>query len=555
MAKVFTITEGLQNMGALKTGGQGSVYKGVRVGEIITAVKLLPTPIFNESKEDKNFKDFQNEVEKLRTVNREPNPNVVKILGSGLTETGNFPFIEMEFIEGPDLEELLKPPHDPVFMVKEVIKVADHLSNALAHCHRHDVKHGDIKSNNVKFNIKTGNYVLLDFGLAVMTDEQRRTSLRHAGAVEFMAPEQNEGAMLLQSDIYSFGVVLFELLTGQVPFPLQDKSETARNAVRLAHIEGPVPDIFTLRKERIPAGWVNEKKGRELHIPDWLLDLVYKCLQKKPEERFATGIELRDFIVYNSTHIPVATSAALTTTDKQSIHDSPLLKEVATYKTAVNDREKELYKWTTIVEEKEKELQRLQQELAVGNNNETGSRGVSKASFAVMLLVAITVSATSALYFINNTGKSSGKIERGNIPPSNRTARLNNSGVVKKTTADSTKAVSKKETPKRTVDTKKPAENNEQQNGIEDEVRDSYTKQSNGQGAAQGGRKYGVVDKAYFHNSPDETTRRNAYIVHWNKAVLTPLNEQSGFIYVIYTNEKGQISKGWLRKKDLKIID
>src|SRR5919112_4781473 len=144
MGKLFTITAGLENMGALKTGGQGSVYKTRRTGEIITAVKLLPTPIHSESTDDKNFADFQNEVQKLKKVNEEPNPNVVKILSSGITETGNLPFIEMEFIEGPDLEELLKPPHDPIFTIKETIKVADHLTCALAHCHKVNVKHGDI---------------------------------------------------------------------------------------------------------------------------------------------------------------------------------------------------------------------------------------------------------------------------------------------------------------------------------------------------------------------------------------------------------------------------
>src|SRR3954467_1179421 len=212
MAKVFTIAQGLENMGAMKTGGQGSVYKGRRIGEIITAVKLLPTPIYGESDEDKNFRDFKNEVQKLKRVNEKPNPNVVKILSSGLSETGNFPFIEMEYIEGPDLEELLQPPNGPVFSIKEAIKVAEQLSNALAHCHSLGVKHGDIKSNNVKFNVHTGNYVLLDFGLAIMSDEQRRTSLRHAGTIEFMAPEQNTGEILYQTDIYSYGIILYELL-------------------------------------------------------------------------------------------------------------------------------------------------------------------------------------------------------------------------------------------------------------------------------------------------------------------------------------------------------
>ena len=300
MSKVFTITEGLENMGALKTGGQGSVYKTRRIGKIITAVKLLPTPIYSESPTDKHFTDFQNEVQKLKKVNEKPNPNVVKIMSSGITESGAFPFIEMEFIEGPDLEELLKPPHDPVFTIREVIKVAEHLSNALAHCHSVDVKHGDIKSNNVKFNIHTGNYVLLDFGLAIMSDEQRRTSLRHAGAIEFMAPEQNEGKMFFQTDIYSFGIIMFELLAGTVPFPLKDKGETARNLVRIAHMESPPPDLHSLRLENIPESWSDEKKEHEKMVPKWLLSMIYKCVEKNPQRRFANGVELQEYVNLNS---------------------------------------------------------------------------------------------------------------------------------------------------------------------------------------------------------------------------------------------------------------
>jgi serine/threonine-protein kinase len=300
MSKIFTITTGLENMGALKTGGQGSVYKGRRVGEIITAIKLLPTPIYSETAEDKNFTRFQNEVQKLKKVNEEPDPNVVKILSSGITETGNFPFIEMEFIEGPDLEDLLKPPHDPVFTIKEALKVADQLSNALAHCHRVNVKHGDIKSNNVKFNLHTGNYVLLDFGLAIMSDEERRTSLRHAGAIEFMAPEQNEGKMFFETDVYSFGVIMFELLAGIVPFPLKDKGETSRNAVMLAHMETPPPNLFTLRGKALPEKWSDHKKESEMQVPEWMFTMIYRCLEKKPEARFASGMALHEFISQNS---------------------------------------------------------------------------------------------------------------------------------------------------------------------------------------------------------------------------------------------------------------
>jgi serine/threonine-protein kinase len=331
MSKVFTITKGLENMGALRTGGQGSVYKGRRMGPIISAVKILPTPIHTESEEDRNYRNFLNEVEKLKKVNEVPNPNVVKILNSGITESGSFPFIEMEFIEGPDLEELLKPPHEAIFTIKETIKLADQLAGAIAHCHRVGVKHGDIKSNNVKFNIHSGNYVLLDFGLSVMSDEQRRSSMRHAGAIEFMAPEQNEGKMLFQTDIYSYGVILYELLAGQVPFPLKDNGETARNAVMIAHLESAVPDILELRRQNTPGDWTEALQEREMKVPGWLLDMIYACLSKTPDSRYADGTELQEAIIENSiaeglTTVPVVVAAEVataTTTDTWQLATAP----------------------------------------------------------------------------------------------------------------------------------------------------------------------------------------------------------------------------------------
>ena len=296
MAKVFTISDGLENLGALQTGGQGSVYKAKR-GNIISAVKILPTPIHSEDENDKNYRDFQNEVAKLKKVNEEASPYIVKILSSGITESGSLPYIEMEFIEGPDLEDLIRPPHDTVFTISETIKVAEQLSNALAHCHKVSVKHGDIKSNNVKFDSVSGNYILLDFGLSVMSDEQRRTSLRHAGAIEFMAPEQHEGEMLVQSDVYSFGVILFELLAGQVPFPLNGKGETARNVVMVSHLDKGVPDILNLRESNMPSSWEKGKRDFEMLVPGWLLAIIARCLEKRPENRFKSGVELHKAIV------------------------------------------------------------------------------------------------------------------------------------------------------------------------------------------------------------------------------------------------------------------
>ena len=313
MSKVFTIAEGLENLGALRTGGQGSVYKGRRQGTIYSAVKLIPTPIYAENEDDKNYRNFRNEVAKLQKVNEIPNPNIVKILSSGLTGSGSFPFIEMEFIDGPDLSELLLPPHPKLFTLKEVLKVADQLASALAHCHRLGVKHGDLKSNNVKYNIHTGNYVLLDFGLAIMTEEQRRSSMHNAGAVEFMAPEQYEGKMLLQSDIYSYGIILYELLAGEVPFVLMGNGENSRNAIMLKHMESSVPNVLEKRKSNLPEDWSDAKKAAELQVPGWLLKLVEKCLQKKPADRYADALELYDALSIHQTRVDaIVPVAALT---------------------------------------------------------------------------------------------------------------------------------------------------------------------------------------------------------------------------------------------------
>ncbi|MBD1386513.1 serine/threonine protein kinase [Mucilaginibacter rigui] len=337
MSKVFTITEGLENLGALRTGGQGSVYKGRRMGPVLTAVKLLPTPIHSESEEDKNFRNFSNEVAKLQKVNEEPNPNVVKILSSGITESGSLPYIEMEYIEGPDLCELLQPPHEKIFMLKEVIRVADQLANALAHCHKVGVKHGDVKSNNVKYNIHTGNYVLLDFGLAIMSEEERRSSIRHAGAIEFMAPEQHDGAMLLQTDVYSYGIILYELLTGSVPFPLTGNGETGRNAIMLAHMEMPVPDLREARKKSLPDSWSTLKQTQELQVPQWLLDVIDKCLQKNPDARFKSGVELHEAIINGS----LAADGKMSTTAIQAENER-LQHVIARYQQDEEVKDKQL---------------------------------------------------------------------------------------------------------------------------------------------------------------------------------------------------------------------
>lgn len=479
MSKLFTITAGLENLGAMKTGGQGSVYKGKRIGEIITAVKLLPTPIHSESADDKNYVSFTNEVQKLKKVNEKPNPNVVKILSSGITDTGNLPFIEMEYIEGPDLEDLLKPPHDPLFTIKDVVKVANHLSNALDHCHKLGIKHGDIKSNNVKFNIHTGNYMLLDFGLAVMSDEQRRTSMRHAGAIEFMAPEQAGGSTFFQTDVYSFGVILFELLAGVVPFPLKDKSETARNQVMVAHLETPVPDVLQLRRAALPHGWNDEKKMQEMQVPSWLVNVIYKCLRKKPEERFADGEGLHEFIWKNnigSTGLAATESSLLEAENRklrmenQQLHEQ--VKQMQQEKLTVGNRI-----------DKTEPLPASNQDYYTAYRSNKSSAGTW-----LLVLLLLAIGSFAAYYFFFREAE------------------------------PKTIAATTQQEDSRVI-----------------------------------GEYKVVVPRAYFHDQPDESTRRNAFAIP-SDSIVRAYEERNGFIYTEITNHKKQKSKGWLRREDLKTV-
>ncbi len=541
MAKVFTITEGLENLGALKSGGQGSVYKARRTGEIITAIKILPTPIASETEEDKNFISFQNEVQKLKKVNESPNPNVVSIIASGITTSGNLPYIEMEYIEGPDLGELLTPPYEPVFTIKETIKVADHLSNALAHCHRADIKHGDIKSNNVKFNQRTGNYILLDFGLSIMSDEQRRTSIRHAGAIEFMAPEQNMGVMYFETDIYSLGIILFELLAGTVPFPLNGKGEMGRNSVMLAHMETAPPDLLSLRKEAMPSGWGYDKKEREMQVPAWLIKMVYRCLDKEPSKRFLNGMELQNFIhsgIIAEEHKTVNISTERLTIART--HELQLKKEIQKLELLATEKNSLIENLQMQVELKDKAIEQYQyaDNYSLLKPKKTG---ISKGLFFMVFLIALVAGGFTAYNSFIRPHKENMKDSTMQIQASNKP--LDSAATPDYKPVKKLKAKLKKNIPL-------PLNNTGREKSGQ-----SY---ASGKQAADNnpapGKEYRVIRTAYLHVSPDAYTRSNTYIIPGNETV-TAINEKNDFIYVTFINTEGKTTKGWLLKKNLSPVN
>jgi len=483
------------------------------------AVKLLPTPIYSESADDKNFRNFQNEVEKLKKVNERPTPHVVKIYSSGITESGSLPYIEMEYIEGPDLAELLQPPHEPLFTIPEVIKVANQLALALSHCHQVNVNHGDIKSNNIKYNVNTGNYMLLDFGLAIMTDEQRRSSLRNAGAVEFMAPEQNEGELLPQSDIYSYGIILYELLAGVVPFPLNSSAATARNLVMLAHMETPPPDLLQLRRQHMPEFWDADKQSREMQVPEWLLTIITRCLQKKPTERFANGSELHQAIQAQHSALTIKSD-----TEKSLVLQS---QNDSLTTLLLQQREKTL--------RFEQELNELKQTLAQQGSNPVAPQLSRPATGAPANAAGLPPLITPKQQGISTTTA----IILGFV-----LIALGVYAGYKWLPGKSADSTATETTAKRKLDTTR--------DGKPIITRANVQAPNLDNPGPDAGKAFTVLaDYAYFHNEPNEESKRKANLNKWNKARLVAEDDQNGYIYVEFTNRKGQVSKGWLDKKDL----
>jgi hypothetical protein len=248
----------------LGRGGMGAVYRAYdRVLEEDVALKVLR----EDAGEDKDAtRRFRTEIKLARRVIHR---NVCRIFEYG--EERGRRFISMELIEGTDLKQAIAqalPPPERAF------RIAVQLADGLEAIHHVGVIHRDLKTSNIMLDA-TGTVRLMDFGIAkhVSQDAVAATGSGHiVGTPAYMSPEQGRGEKLdFRSDIYSMGVVLYELFTGRVPF----EGDTPV-AVILKHIYDP-PALTGPRAERIPPSAV---------------PLLSRALAKSREERFSSSAEL-----------------------------------------------------------------------------------------------------------------------------------------------------------------------------------------------------------------------------------------------------------------------
>ncbi|HUP49914.1 MAG TPA: serine/threonine-protein kinase [Thermoanaerobaculia bacterium] len=248
----------------LGRGGMGVVYRVVdRTTGDRRALKVLHAGAADGSAAAR----FKREISILSRIDH---PAILRIFDWGVT--GQRMYLASELLDGADLRQHLRS--RIAFPPAEVARTGGRLAEALAVAHRHGVVHRDIKPHNVMV-CGDGTLKLLDFGIARGAGIELNTVTTSGvmvGTPEYMSPEQFVGERVdVRSDIYSLGVVLYELTVGALPF-------TADTPVALGiqHQTRPVPPI----------------RGERPGVPAWLERIILKCLQKRPADRFQTAGDL-----------------------------------------------------------------------------------------------------------------------------------------------------------------------------------------------------------------------------------------------------------------------
>ncbi len=260
---VFNRYEVLDKIGS---GGMGTVYKARDLHlDRWVALKVLPPGLQEHPETLERFK------REARALARLKHPSIAAVYDASV-ESG-FPYLVLEFVEGENLEQVLAERGS--LGVQEVVRMGVELAEALDHIHQHHVVHRDIKTSNIIIGPE-GRAVVADFGIALV-ETLPRISRGALGTPEYMSPEQVDGKPLDgRTDLYSFGVVLYECLTGTVPFDRKGESLAELTALMQAILEAPLPPLRT----------------RCADVPAWLATVVERCLAKKPEQRYGSGAEV-----------------------------------------------------------------------------------------------------------------------------------------------------------------------------------------------------------------------------------------------------------------------
>lgn len=262
----------LQKIGS---GGMGSVYRAYEPAvNRMVAIKILHPKLANRTDLVSRFR------REARALMQLTHPNTVKVFSYDELEDGAL-YIVMEFLEGKNLNQTVRS--EGPFVLERALRILIPASGALHEAHRAGIIHRDLKPENI-FLVQTETLrdfpKVLDFGLAKVSERQMRPGsiiLTQEGMVfgtpEFMSPEQAQGkALTPASDIYSLAMILYEMLTGKLPFD-------AKNPMEFIQLQVMAPPIAL--NQRVP--------GRT--FPEALEQIINRALAKRPDERFTSAAE------------------------------------------------------------------------------------------------------------------------------------------------------------------------------------------------------------------------------------------------------------------------
>lgn len=314
-------------------GGMADVYlaKDLILDNEEVAIKVLRT---NYQTDQIAVARFQREARAMAELNH---PNIVSIRDIG--EEDGQQFLVMEYVDGSDLKKYIQV-HAPLSN-NEVVRIMEEVLSAMTLAHQQGIVHRDLKPQNILLT-KDGTVKVTDFGIAVAFAETSLTQTNSMlGSVHYLSPEQARGSKAtVQSDIYAMGIMLFEMLTGHIPYD-GDSAVT----IALQHFQKPLPSI------------IDENKN----VPQALENVVIKATAKRLSDRYASTFEMsRDLMTalsYNRSREPklvfedtentktlpkVTTSTSVPSTTEQLLKKQKAAKEdkVATENQATKAKTK-----------------------------------------------------------------------------------------------------------------------------------------------------------------------------------------------------------------------
>ena len=250
---------------AIGEGGMANVYLAKdTILDRKVAVKILRGDL---AEDEKFVRRFQREAISASSLN---DPNIVEVYDVG-EDDGKY-FIVMEYVQGLTLKQLIKKRGS--LTLPEVVDIMLQLTSAVAHAHESYIIHRDIKPQNVVI-LEDGRVKIMDFGIAVALNAGEFTQTNSVmGTVYYIPPEQaNGGAATTRSDIYSLGILMYELVTGHVPFKGENPVEVA-----IKHMNEPIPSICEYDPE----------------MPQSIENIILRASAKNPKNRYESAWDMHD---------------------------------------------------------------------------------------------------------------------------------------------------------------------------------------------------------------------------------------------------------------------